>query len=304
MRLFNLNTNESKYTILMYHKVGGQKNDFIPALNTSYFEKQINYLRKQYKITTLEDILTNSDKKEKLIITFDDGYKCIYKHAYPILRNYNVPATVFLTVDSIERNLPIWSDLLSHYFYTTAVKSFNLNIGGINMSFDLTNNEKKWHSLTQMKIMFKTISNEERLNLIEELKLILEVNTNFNGNLDMLSWQEIKEMAENNITFGGHTMTHPILSKIPVEKVRFEVTESKKAIERHLGRAILSFAYPNGEIGDFDEDIKNILKAAGYKLACTTIFGKNDKNSDPFELKRIYASGNNLLKFAFRLWRT
>lgn len=301
MNLFSFNTDKSMFIMLMYHKIGEQKNDFIPALNTSYFEKQINFLRRQYKITSLEDILTNNDKKEKAIITFDDGYKCIYKYAYPILKKYNIPATVFLTVESIENNIPIWSDLLSFYVDVTQIKKFDFNVMDKKILFDLTTKGKKLISLKQIKEIFKRIPNDERLNLIKDLKLILGINKNYNANLDMLSWPEIKEMSENNITFGGHTMTHPILTKIPLEKVRFEINESKKIIEKNLEKPVLTFAYPNGEIEDFNEDIKNSLKSAGYRLACTTIFGKNDKNSDPYELKRVYTSGESLIKFALRL---
>jgi peptidoglycan/xylan/chitin deacetylase (PgdA/CDA1 family) len=103
----------------------------------------------------------------------------------------------------------------------------------------------------------------------------------------MLNWDEIREMAAGNVTFGAHTVTHPILTRISVSHVIAEIINSKMRIEEKLGRRIFSFAYPNGQPGDYDRKVIGIVKDAGFSCAVTTIWGNNDRDTDPYELRRI-----------------
>jgi len=271
------------------------------------FKRQIDFLNKFYEIAPLNSIIHSSGKRTartKIAITFDDGYRCIYEHAYPILKRKNIPATVFLPVNCIENNLPIWTDMVKHYIGSTKTKKIELLDTNYKLSFDLVTLEDKLNAIKQIKKMLKSLPNDQRIERLEELKKQTEVLNTDNNLLQMCSWKEIKEMSEHNITFGGHTMNHPILSSIPLlDTVRYEVNESKKIIENKTSKLVSAFAYPNGQPEDFNDDIKKIVKGSGYKLACTTIFGKNDTNTDPYELKRIYTSGDSLLRFAFRLMR-
>lgn len=301
-----MNKEQSKYIILMYHKVDANYSKFIPALDVRVFARQINLLRRLYDIISLDDIFTERLKKggrQKLIITFDDGYRCIYKFAYPILKKYSIPTTIFLSVGNIEGNDPIWSDLLHYYFSITDKIGLQLNMDNTTMNFDISTKDKRLTALNQIKNGLKNMPEYERISCLKIIKEELNVNNHNVENLEMLSWNEIKEMAENNIGFGAHTITHPILTKVPLQQAMNEIYDSKKIIENRIGRPVYAFAYPNGHPEDFNDEIKDLLRKTGYKSACTTIFGKNDVHTDPYELKRVYTSGNSILKFALRLWK-
>jgi peptidoglycan/xylan/chitin deacetylase (PgdA/CDA1 family) len=287
----------------MYHKVSSFSSLAIPALNFETFRRQIDFIRKFYEVVPLNNILDTSSKINitRIAITFDDGYDCVYKFAYPILKKYKLPATIFLAVDCIEKNIPIWPDLISYYIFFTKKLSIELIVENQKIRFDLLNVKKKMETAKNLKEILKNVQNNYRLILIKELKFQLEVDDPKEESLQMLSWKDVREMSENSINFGTHTMTHPILTKMPLEEARKEILESKRIIEEKTGKAVSTFAYPNGEIGDFNQDIKKILQESKYILACTTLFGSNDKNTNPFELKRIYTSGDSLLKFILRL---
>lgn len=288
----------------MYHKISAQHSDFFPALNTMVFQKQIGFIRKFFETVSLEKLTRHlKNRKTKISITFDDGYGCIYKHAYPILRKYRLPATIFLSVASIEKNIPIWSDLIAYYIGTSKSNSLELSIQGKKQSFQLRDDEGKLSASVQLKSLLKQVNNNERLNLLKEIKSYLDVADPDIEELRMLSWEEIKEMSENNIDFGAHTITHPILTRMSLEEARSEILESKRIIEEKTGKPVTTFAYPNGDISNFNDAIKRILKDGGFQYACTTIFGRNYQKTDPYELKRIYTSGNSILKFALRLWK-
>lgn len=93
---------------------------------------------------------------------------------------------------------------------------------------------------------------------------------------------EIKELADNGIEVGSHTLTHPDLSSASDQRANNEITQSKSKLEAITGKAIISFCYPSGKHSD--SNIKTI-ETAGYKYATTTKSGRADFN-DPFLLNR------------------
>jgi peptidoglycan/xylan/chitin deacetylase (PgdA/CDA1 family) len=99
----------------------------------------------------------------------------------------------------------------------------------------------------------------------------------------ILSWEEIKELHKYGIEFGGHTRTHPDLTKIPDSRAEREIVESKAAIENFLGSQAASFAYP---FGKFNASVKRTVEKS-YKAACSTNLGKVRSGSDFFSLERV-----------------
>jgi len=82
---------------------------------------------------------------------------------------------------------------------------------------------------------------------------------------------------------GAHTCTHPRLSKIPRDRARKEILACKKKLEDRFGQPIEHFAYP---FGDYDDAVVEMVREAGFKTAVTMDRGVNDRNTDPFRLKR------------------
>lgn len=99
----------------------------------------------------------------------------------------------------------------------------------------------------------------------------------------LLSWDEIKELSKSGIDFGAHSVSHPDLTKIPLEEARREIIESKSAIEQHLGTAAATFAYPYGH---FNEQVKEIVKD-NFAAAVSTNLGKVTTGNDIHALKRL-----------------
>jgi peptidoglycan/xylan/chitin deacetylase (PgdA/CDA1 family) len=119
------------------------------------------------------------------------------------------------------------------------------------------------------------------------------------GKEGYLTWDQVKIMMAHNIDFGSHTVNHVYL---PDEKdtatLWKEVAGSKRDIEDATGKSPRYFAYP---LGGFNEKIKNAVKMAGYKGACTTNRGFDRLNKDVFELKRIKITDSDMNKpFHFR----
>ncbi len=99
----------------------------------------------------------------------------------------------------------------------------------------------------------------------------------------MLSWEQVREMSYSDISFGSHTLTHPFLTRIPRKQAQREIRLSKDIIEQQIGKTVTTFAYPSG---NFDSEIKGIVKEAGYSAAVSTIAGHNSAHDDVHALKR------------------
>ena len=106
----------------------------------------------------------------------------------------------------------------------------------------------------------------------------------------MLSWQQIKEMASQDIDFGSHTVSHPRLTELDDDCVGKELSESKQIIEQQLGQECKHFAYPYGLL---TEKTRKLVAQAGFKTACSTRSGFNNTERDPLILHRIEVFGDD-----------
>jgi peptidoglycan/xylan/chitin deacetylase (PgdA/CDA1 family) len=100
----------------------------------------------------------------------------------------------------------------------------------------------------------------------------------------LMNETQVKEWLAAGHEIGSHTLTHPFLTRLSLEKAREEVTASKQKLEDRFGRPIRHFCYP---YGDWNPAVRDLVIAAGYETASTTEFGVNTKATPPFELKRI-----------------
>ena len=112
----------------------------------------------------------------------------------------------------------------------------------------------------------------------------VDVPENPEKKFQLMNLEQLKEMRKYGIEFGGHTKTHPRLSKISSEEAEEEIIKSKEILEERLGEKLISFAYP---YGDLDEDVKKIPKRVGYDFAVATDSGSLIFSEDLYEIRRI-----------------
>ena len=117
----------------------------------------------------------------------------------------------------------------------------------------------------------------------------------------MLTWDQIRLMKQRGIDFGGHTVSHPFVSRLAPEDAVREVSECKRRIEEETQAAVEHFAYPNGREGDFEPWNKRVLQDAGYRAAVSTLWGVNYPSTDLMELRRGQPWEENTAAFAAKL---
>jgi peptidoglycan/xylan/chitin deacetylase (PgdA/CDA1 family) len=99
----------------------------------------------------------------------------------------------------------------------------------------------------------------------------------------MLTWRQIREMQQSGITFGAHTLTHPDLTRMPIDQVEAEILHSKAIIEDKLSARVDCFAYPYGR---YDHRSYEIAQRH-FACACSDKLGLITASSSPFALERV-----------------
>jgi peptidoglycan/xylan/chitin deacetylase (PgdA/CDA1 family) len=229
---------------------------------------------------------TRGDLPERAVaITFDDGYEDNYRHAFPLLRKFGLPATIFIASAAVNNRLPLWHDRVFDAFRFAQAKRARLRSWH---EFEIVLESEDWarQSLRRFLQRAKYLPCQTRLALVDELEQALDPDACGHPRASMLTWEQMREMQAHGIRFGSHTVTHPILTCVDEQQLRDELFNSKAELEARLAEKVTGFAYPNGKPDDYNEEVKKVLRSACYSWAVTTNLGFNTSHQDRFELKR------------------
>ena len=290
--------------ILMYHKINDDHEHFFPGMPVDQFGRQMRYLSSKYSVLPLVeavDRLKRNDVPENaVVVTFDDGYKDNHVHAYPILTGLSIPATIFLATDAIGSGETLWHDNVFIAFRETRVTRLE-HFGDSPGVYPLGNIEEKSDALRVVMKYLRTQDDVGRRFWIGRLIEVLQVDVKTKAAGLMMTWADVQEMHGNGISFGSHTATHAILSRLSPEKARSEIHDSRITMEKILGTPVTTFAYPNGQPEDFNKSIKEFIRDDGYVCALTTLFGANEVGEDLYEMKRGNPWEDNIPSFAVKM---
>lgn len=295
----------NKTIILSYHgvtdqeKPDGLENYDGKHLSIEKFEMQLKYLKKHYSVIPLRDYLQRRLQGLEVplysvILTFDDGYESNYSLAFPLLKKYALPATIFLTTNFLQKGESLWTDRIEYALDHAEPKRYDFTIENetIPLALETAGNGSKISCVNKIKCRLKNTTQEfvsRYVGTLEDLlghRLSQEKNPPFLYR--PLQRHQVLEMTRSGlVSLGSHTHTHRILSRCQPETARQELLQSKQWIESETLSPCEFFCYPNGEEGDFNLLTKQLLKEAGYQCAFTAVEGFNDCKTDLFELKRI-----------------
>jgi peptidoglycan/xylan/chitin deacetylase (PgdA/CDA1 family) len=303
----------NRLTVLAYHRITDPHapgfDTFKPNVSATpaEFAAQMDFVREHFNVVSSDDLIDWLDGKRSLppypaLITFDDGYRDNYDHAWPILRERGLPATLFLTTGFIGTTKPFYWDLIAYCFYHTRKTEAELPpLGYLRWNDEASRDRVMKHWLGTLK----RLSDAEKQAAVEQLPQRLDVTVKedtFAGLL--LSWDQVREMAVDGFTMGSHTESHPILTRIPIEQARAELEVSKARIEAEIGRTVRAFAYTNGMRSDFNVALQAILPQIGYRVAFTLLRGPatlSEVRNEPMAIRRVSSYMYSLARFKVNL---
>ncbi|HEU5229161.1 MAG TPA: polysaccharide deacetylase family protein [Ktedonobacteraceae bacterium] len=271
--------------ILNYHRAAG---------NT--LRQHLRYLRRHYRMLHLETALeelsskaaSQRDRSTLLAVTFDDGYYDNYSHAFAIAEELKVPITIFLVPGYIENGHHFWW-LEGQRIVQCAQVREALIEGKI---YHLDHEEERLALLQMIEARLLNATSvaqrEEFLNVLHDTLQVPETLTAEERLALPLAWQEVQAMGQSDwISFGAHTMHHPVLAYLEdAAELRFEVEECRKVLEQRLERTIRAFAYPLGKAEHIGDVAPCAVRQAGYRWAVTTLPGVNTAQTDAYMLRR------------------
>ena len=261
--------------ILMYHGVCDES-PMPPDLNfhlkRSVFEHQMRVLKRRYPVLALRDVvdaLARGERPKKaIVLTFDDGYRNNAQYATPILTQLQLPVTVFVATSYIESGR--WIPLNEIYWLWSSGKLSS-------------------QDLKRIRSQVRGRASAENAPLLSGLLNGHPPAATFAAkeSFDMLSWDEVRGMAEAGVDFGSHTHTHCNLAAEPPSQQRTELELSKTTLERRLGRPVRTFAYPFGLAEHISETARANIVNAGFDCALAAEYGLVTSRSDCFRLPRL-----------------
>lgn len=260
--------------VLMYHRITEPGYDpWDLAVSPENFEQQLQILTRLKKVVQLDELVDRfqkSDSREHTIaLSFDDGYVDNYSVARPLLEQYNIPATFFITTGMIGKAREYWWDELERVIvqnkdipksstFTVNEKTFaypgqeQQNLDGLYMElwgWLLPMNDQSQQVALQALRNWKGIGEEPR------------------SNYRCMNEGQLKELSRNKLfSLQVHTITHPALAHHAEDILEREMTGSKQWLEQLSGQEASIVAYPYGNYNELTMRVA----ARHFKAAFTT----------------------------------
>lgn len=304
----------SRGLILMYHRIADTDGDpWAMCVTTHHFAEHLDVLQKETHPISLRQLvrmLKDGNIPDRAVaVTFDDGYADNLYNAKPLLEQYNIPATVFVTSGYVGQKREFWWDELERILLRpgTIPEKLTLNIDGktfqCELGDDANYSEDKYKSYCDWIVNWQeypSLRHSLYFSLHQLLQPLLEPERRKVIN-ELLAWAGVKPvklptrralsseellllMRGELIEIGSHTVTHPFLSALPESLQQDEIRQSKILLEESIGQPVRSFAYP---YGNYAIEAVSIVQEAGFDCACSTIVDSVWRGSDRFQLPRV-----------------
>lgn len=254
------------------------------------FGMQLNVLRRKgFSFVHLDEWVAQRRAggtlpRKACAITFDDGWRDNYEFAFPLLRQAQVPATIFLVADMIGTERRFWPERVATLVAAARADGRLWNAPAFSWLREshrprLPLREAIDVCITEAK-RFDDSGLERRIAQAEA-----KLDAPARREASMLDWRAVREMRDSSlIRFGSHTRRHArMLPSLNPQTMQDEIAGSRAAIAEHLGQPVSLFCYPNGDMTAAAEGIVR----EHYAGACTVRRGWNGARADVHRLRRI-----------------
>lgn len=285
-----------------YHRIGDKDTSlFDPnvfSCTAEQFEKHIIFYNQTFTVISIEQLIEKIESnqvidKKYAVITFDDGYVDNYTAAFPILKKYRTPAAFYIATDYLDEPHIPWWDEIAWLIRNSQVNSIQLT------SWQEPVDISSGTIIDKVRTVLRVIKQENDRTMedkIAELAKICQCNMPLEVRSIPLfmNWQQAKEMSDNGMHIGSHTLSHSILSHLSPDAQREEISLSKTKIESFLDKEVSSIAYPVGGKSAFTQVTQQLACKAGYKLAFSFIPGViySFNESNRYQLMRLPVDGD------------
>jgi peptidoglycan/xylan/chitin deacetylase (PgdA/CDA1 family) len=293
-------------TSVFYHYVRDVERTPFPgikALSVAAFTAQLDWLQARFDIidgATFERAVVSGTGFDRptALLTFDDGFVDHHEHVFPILRDRGLGGIFFvagrtLGAEPVLLNVHKTHFLLSHLGanHFTEEMAAALEREGVDASTAEREGIYRYDEAPDVRI--KRILNYEAPYPVADRVLSGMFTRHLGDSVAFarglyLSAAQIRDMAQGGMTFGFHTESHPVLSRLDAAAQRAELRNGPRLVADLTGQRSASFCYPYGFSHTYNADTLSVLAECGYSMAFNTVrreivFGQDQR----YELPRF-----------------
>ncbi len=312
MGLFHLVANSrwrrERLLILCYHGVSlGDEHEWDNQLYMSpeQFENRLEFLRaNNYRVLSLTEgiqrLYARDLPPKSMVITIDDGAYDCYRRAYPILKRFGWPFTVYLTTFYCDFNRPIFRLICSYMLWRKQGSVLaGRSLPGFDGDMDLRTAEGRRDVVVKLDRYTKEHDSSAQEKDDVAALLAGRIGVDYQAILEqrilhLMKPAEVREMAENGVDIQLHTHRH----RTPTDKILFdrEIADNDQRIQEITGVKPVHFCYPSGV---YHPEFLPWLKELGVESATTCVPGLADRQADVLLLPRLVDhSSLSLMEFA------
>jgi len=293
----------NKLPVLMYHQVLAKPDPYRSCSPTAeQFHRQMEILQRFFNPLALDDALELLRQKKlppnSICITFDDGYLNNLTVAAPILKQLNIPATVYVA-SAFTDGENMWNDKIVDLLSDEELTAYDLSLIDAGKHV-IINNSQRHHLIDITLSHVKYLPIEQRIKLVDKL---LIGNGYRQQAPKMMDRVQLQEIIQYGVTVAAHTHDHPIMAVLSVEQQQQQLqTNIDCLVQWQVAEPAMGFAYPNGKIEqDFNQQTADLVKKLGLSYAVTTHDGICTPDSDFYQLPRASSWEKRPLRFHLRL---
>jgi peptidoglycan/xylan/chitin deacetylase (PgdA/CDA1 family) len=284
--------------IVIYHGICQQDHTrFNPIfLTLKTFEEHLKFYKKHFNVISLDDYYQQkfSNDRFNICLTFDDGFANNYKYVLPLLEQYKIPATFFITAIGAAGYDILWNDFLGIISKYGPKKIVYKNEPYYKGQFDKYISTESGLSLVDK---LRACGFDEKAEMMKLLYPLAPFKTNIQDEdywLQMTKGQIKQISASPYANIGAHGYYHNDLARIGINDAAEELVFSKQYLENIIGKQVNSFAFP---YGSYTSQVVEMAKKAGYKQLLAMDFHSATDCNDPTMRERFtvnpFISANN-----------
>jgi len=199
------------------------------------------------------------------VFTVDDGYADFADLAAPIFAGFDCPTTVFLVTDFVAGRTWCWWDRIDIAFLRSPLKQVAVRVDGRVLRFVLgAPAERRMQSAVVIEAL-KWVRDGERQRVVRTIGDLLDVEMQDTPDAAhaALRWDAVRTLASTGVDFAPHSLTHPVLSRLPLERARHEIQQSWADLQAQVDDPAPVFGYPNGSNDSFGAREIDIVRESG-----------------------------------------
>lgn len=291
--------------VFNYHRIGDRNTcEFdreVFSCTAQAFEEHCSFIKSYFEVVSLEQlelIIKENRHLEKryAVFTFDDGYIDNYTVAYPILRKHNISASFYVATDFVGSKLIPWWDEIAFILRHSQGSTYQLP--NSSTKYLLIENDLE-------AVISRIIYDAKRLETVTVLDVLDDIRQKFPDASKELSikdyqlfinWKQLREMNLAGMDIGSHTLSHQMLSQLPLNLQERELRYSKEIIENSLDSTISSVVYPIGRKHCYTAETCNLAAALGYTFGFNNEPGRILENANSHDLNRYCIGSDSLVE--------